>query len=330
MTASGSSRSADPLGPKASELAPRAAEVLRSALASSRPNAHLLPVEEARRNFDADFEELGPGEEVHDVRDLRVPVAGAELPVRVYRPSPGRLPAIVYFHGGGFLLGSIESHEAVTRALANASGAAVVSVGYRRGPEHRFPTAHEDAYAATAWVHDRADDLELEPGRLAVAGDSAGANLAIGVARLAREWGGPPLTMMLLAYPVTTTDLDVGFDDDYEGYMLYRDELQWHQDNYLPSPAVRDDPLVSPLDADDLAGLPPALVITAQCDPLHRQGELYVQAVEKAGGSVQHLHYDGMVHGFFQAPSEFEEGADAVRRAGDELARSFRSEAAQR
>jgi acetyl esterase len=330
MTEPLSSGATDPLGPKAGELAPRAAEMLRSTLASSRPNAHLLPVEEARRNFDADFEAIGPGEDVHEVRDLRVPVAGPEIPVRLYRPSPGRLPAVVYFHGGGFLLGSIESHEVVTRALANASGAAVVSVGYRRGPEHRFPTAHEDAYAATAWVHEGADDLDLERGRLAVAGDSAGANLAIGVARLAKERGGPPLTMMLLAYPVTTTDLDVGFDDDYEGYMLYRDELQWHQDNYLPSPAVRHDPLVSPLEADDLGVLPPALVITAQCDPLHRQGELYARAVEKAGGSVEHLHYDGMVHGFVQVPSEFEEGADALRRAGDALAGSFRSEATPR
>jgi acetyl esterase len=330
MTASQTSGAGDPLGPKAGELAPRAAEMLRASLASPRPNAHLLPVEEARRNFDADFEAVGPGEDVREVRDLRVPVAGAEIPVRLYRPSPGRLPGVVYFHGGGFLLGSIESHEAVTRALANASGAVVVSVGYRRGPEDRFPTAHEDAYAATAWVHERADDLELEPGRLAVAGDSAGANLAIGVARLARERGGPPLAMMALAYPVTTTNLEVGFDLDYEGYMLYRDELQWHQDNYLPSPAVRHDPLVSPLEADDLAGLPPAVVITAQCDPLHRQGELFAQALEKAGGSVEHLHYGGMIHGFFQVPSEFEEGADAVRRAGEALARGLRSEAAQR
>jgi acetyl esterase len=329
MSDSPSPGATDPLGPKAGELAPRAAEMLRAAFASSRPNAHLLPVEEARRNFDGDFEAVGPGEDVHDVRDLSVPVAEGEIPVRVYRPSPGPLPAVVYFHGGGFLLGSIESHEVVTRALANASGAAVVSVGYRRGPEHRFPTAHEDAYAAARWVHDRADELDLEPGRLAVAGDSAGANLAIGVARLARARGGPPLTMMVLAYPVTTTDLDVGFDDDYEGYMLYRDELQWHQDNYLPSPAVRHDPLVSPLEADDLAGLPPALVVTAQCDPLHRQGELYAQAVERAGGAVEHLRYDGMVHGFVQVPSEFEEGADALRRAGDALARSFRSEAAR-
>lgn len=329
MTEAASTGATDPLGPKAGELAPRAAEILRAGLESSRPNAHLLPVEEARRNFDADFEAVGPGEDVHEVKDLSVPVGEAEIPARLYRPSPGRLPAIVYFHGGGFLLGSIDSHEVVTRALANASGAAVLSVGYRRGPEHRFPTAHEDAYAAAAWIHAHANDLDLESRGLAVAGDSAGANLAIGVARLARERGGPALTMMVLAYPVTTTNLDVGFDDDYEGYMLYRDELQWHQDNYLPSPDVRHDPLVSPLEAGDLAGLPPALVITAQCDPLHRQGELFVQAVEEAGGPVEHLHYDGMIHGFVQTPSEFEDGADALRRAGEALARSFRSEAAE-
>ena len=127
----------------------------------------------------------------------------------------------------------------------------------------------------------------------------------------------------MLAYPVTTTNLDVGFDDDYEGYFLYRDELQWHQDNYLPTPDARDDPLVSPLEASDLEGLPPTVVITAQCDPLHRQGELYAETIDNLGGLVEHMHYKGMVHGFFALPSEFAEGADAVRRAGASLAHGF-------
>jgi acetyl esterase len=323
MTEQPTSDVAAVLGPRGHELAPAAADILRAALASTRPNAHLLPVEEARRNFESDSAGVGPGEDVHEVRDVRVPVAGADVAARVYRPFAGRLPAVVYLHGGGWLLGSIDSHDAVARALANASGAVVVSVDYRRGPEHRFPTAVEDAYAATAWVHANADQLDVDPDLLAIAGDSAGGNLAIGVARLARERGGPSLTMTVLAYPVTTTDLDVGFDDDYEGYFLYRDELQWHQDNYLPSPDERRDPLVSPLEADDLASLPPAFVITAQCDPLHRQGELYAAAVERAGGEVEHAHYEGMVHGFFAFPSLFDEGADAVRRAADALGRSF-------
>jgi acetyl esterase len=314
---------ADALGPKAAELAPAAAEILASSVASDRPNAHLLPVEEARRNFDADFAAVGPGEDVAEVREHRLAVDGGEIAVREFRPAAGSLPAVVYFHGGGWLLGSLDSHQAVCRALANAAGAAVFSVDYRRGPESRFPTAVEDCYAAAAWVQRDASALGVDQARIAVVGDSAGGNLATAVALLARDRGGPPLTMQVLAYPVTTTDLDVGFDLDYEGFFLYRDELQWHQDNYLRSPQDRTDPLVSPLEHARLEGLPPALVLTAQCDPLHAQGELYAQALERAGVPVEHRGYAGMVHGFFQLPSVFEEGADAIRVAAEALRRSF-------
>lgn len=311
------------LAAKGHELTPQAAEMLRSALSSDRPNAHLLPVEEARRNFESDFAAVGPGEDVAEVKDLDIPVEGGSVPARAYRPRSGRLPAVVYLHGGGWLLGSIDSHDAVARALANAAEAVVVSVGYRRGPEHRFPTAVEDAYAATAWVVAHADELGIDAGAVAVAGDSAGGNLATATAILARDRGGPALRAQVLAYPVTTTDLDLGFDPDYEGYFLYRDELQWHQDNYLDDPARKGDPLVAPLGNADLRDLPPALVITAQCDPLHRQGELYADALRDAGVDVTHRAYPGVVHGFFQLPMLFAEGADAVGLAGDTLRQAF-------
>jgi acetyl esterase/lipase len=313
------------LGPKAEELTPLAADILASSVASTRPNAHLLPVEEARRNFDADFAEVGPGEDVAEIREHRLPVDGGEIAVREFRPSTETLPAVVYLHGGGWLVGGLDSHQAVCRALANATQAAVFSVDYRRGPESRFPTAVEDSYAATVWVHEHADELGLVPGEVAVAGDSAGGNLSTAVAMLARERGGPPLAMQVLVYPVTTTDLSVGFDDDYEGFFLYRDELQWHQDNYLPDPSRRTDPLVSPLDHGDLSGLPPALVLTAQCDPLHAQGELYAEALERAGVPVEHRQWPGQVHGFFQLPTVFPEGAEAVRVAAQALRLSFAS-----
>jgi acetyl esterase/lipase len=311
------------LGPRAGELTPTAAQLLASACASERPNAHLLPVEEARRNFDADVAALGPGEEVAEVREHRVEVDGAEIAVRVLRPSKGVLPAVVYLHGGGWLLGSLDSHEAVCRALANAAGAAVFSVDYRRGPEARFPVAVEDSYAATLWVQRCAEELGVLPGSVAVAGDSAGGNLATVVAMLARDRGGPRLCMQVLAYPVTTTDLTIGFDGEYEGFFLYRDELQWHQDNYLPNARCRTDPRVSPLDHGDLAGLPPALILSAQCDPLHAQSELYAEALTRARVLVDHRRWPGMVHGFFQLPSIFPEGAEAVQVAGQALMRSF-------
>lgn len=313
-------------GPRAAELDPKAAEILEGALASERPNAHLLPVEEARVNFDGDFAELGPGEEVDAVEDLVIPVDGATIPARLYRPSGDVLPGVLYMHGGGWLLGSVESHDATARALANAASATVLSIGYRRGPEDRFPTAVEDAYAALLWMRDNGERLGVDAEALAVAGDSAGGNLATVVAMLARDRGGPALRFQVLAYPVTTTDLEVGFDDDFEGYFLYRDELQWHQDNYLASPADRSDPLVSPLEDADLEGLPPALVITAECDPLHEQGELYAVALAGAGVEVFHRGYPGMVHGFFQMPGVFAQGREAVDLAGESLRAAFSTE----
>ena len=303
--------------PRAAELHPIAAGMLADAAESTRPNAHLLPVEEARANFEGDLSGLDV-QDVAETRDLTV----AGVPARLYRPAEAPAtgaPVVVYFHGGGWLLGSIDSHDAVTRALANASGAVVVSVGYRRGPEHRFPTAAEDAYAATAEVVQRAEELGVDGARIAVAGDSAGGNLVAAVTLLARERGGPALRAQVLAYPVTTTDLDVGFDMAYEGFFLYRDELQWHQDNYLSSPDEKNNELVSPLANADLAGLPPATVITAGCDPLHAQGELYAEALKAAGNDVEHRHWPGMVHGFFQLPMLFDDGQDAIDAAGARL-----------
>lgn len=318
------SKSTDSVGPRESELTAVAAEMLQASRESSRPNAHLLPVEEARKNFDSDFAAVGPGEEVAEVFDVTIPVSEGSVTARVLRPGIERpLPGIVYFHGGGWLLGSIESHDVVTRALANASGAVVLNVAYRRGPESRFPTAVADAYSALSWLASNAGDVGVDAELLAVAGDSAGGNLAVAVAILARERGGPDLRFQLLAYPVTTTDLDLGFDPDFEGYFLYRDEMQWHQDNYLAEREQRTDALVSPLEHADLRGLPPAMVLTAGCDPLHRQGELFADALIAAGVATEHLAYPGVVHGFFQLPGIFPEGRDAIDKAGAALRDHF-------
>lgn len=294
---------------------------MAASLALGRPNAHLLPIEEARRNYEASLAGVRSGDEVALIRDHHVRVKGGEILVREFRPASRALPAVVYFHGGGWVLGSIDSHQAVCHRLATAAVAAVFSVGYRRGPESRFPTAVYDGYTAVEWIAARAEQLELVPGRLAVAGDSAGGNLATVIAMLARDRQGPQVALQVLAYPVTTTDLSIGFDDDYERFVLWRDEMQWHQDNYLPEPACRTDPLVSPLDHGELYGLPPALILTAQCDPLHSQGEMYAEALERAGVPVEHRQWPGVVHGFFQLPMIFPEGAEAVQVAADALRR---------
>jgi acetyl esterase/lipase len=298
---------------------PQAAALMERAARSARPNAHLLPVDEARRYFDEESAAAETGQAVQSVADVMIPVRGDEIRARAYRPTGGRLPVIVYLHGGGWVLGSILSHDATCRALANAACAVIVSVEYRRGPEHRFPIAVEDAFAACAWIADHGSDLGIDSERIAVAGDSAGANLAIAVTLLARERNYPEIAFQLLAYPVTTTDLDNGFDSDYDGVVLQRDELYWHQQNYFACAADARSPLASPLDQADLGGLPPAMVISAGCDPIHGQGERYAEALRRAGVSVEHVHYPGMVHGFIQLPATLDAAAEAIARAGAAL-----------
>jgi acetyl esterase/lipase len=305
-------------------LDPKAQALLDEIRASGRPNAHLLPVSQARANFEALYASLGAGRPVQEERDLEVPVPGARIPARVYRPAAdGPLPLVVYFHGGGWLLGSIDSHDVVCRALANASGAVVTSVGYRLAPEHKFPTAVTDAYNGTRWLAENAGDLGADRNRVAVGGDSAGGNLAAVVALEARELTRPRLAFQLLVYPVTTTDLGRGFDPEYEGFFLYRDELLWHQEHYLRTPEDGRSPLASPLDAPDLRGLPPAFVLTAECDPLRPQGEAYAARLHEAGVAVELKQYPGMIHGFFGLDMLFDVAATAMTDAGEALRRAL-------
>jgi acetyl esterase/lipase len=300
-------------------LHPTAAKMIADAKASGRPNAHLLPVDEARANFEKDFSEL-PRPDIAVIRDFEIEVDGGTILARLYRPVAGGDPLalVVYFHGGGWLLGSVDSHDGTARRLALASGAAVLSAGYRRGPESRFPVAVNDAVAAVRWAAAHASELGADASRLAVAGDSAGGNLAAVAAALLRGDDTVRIRHQLLAYPVTTCDLDTGFDPAYEGIMLYRDELQWHQDNYLTGPQDAADPRVSPL-AGDLAGLPPATVILAECDPIRPQGARYAQALREAGVEVSEQQYPGMLHGFFGLDMMWDESREAMDFAGARL-----------
>ena len=276
-TTSASDRATKPAQePHPMPIDPIAQKMLDDTKASGRPNAHLLPVETARQNFEDTFGALSKPP-IHRVMDVDIPTRdGESIPGRLYLPADESavLPLTVYYHGGGWLLGSIDSHDVTARMLANASGSAVLSVGYRRGPESRFPTAVDDAIDAL-----RLGSRVPQPGsasttaHIAVAGDSAGGNLAGAVAVYARDNGGPALRHQLLVYPVTTTDLERGMDPQYDGVMLERDELQWHQDNYLPSP--EDGHRSSrrhPRRRSD-SGLPDTTMILAECDPIRPQGE---------------------------------------------------------
>lgn len=235
------------------------------------------------------------------VEDRLVPGAdGGKLPARIYWPRdrPGQA-LVVYFHGGGWVLGGLDGHDATARALASGAGTIVVSVDYRLAPEHRFPAAAEDAYAATAWAAENAVELGGDPERLAVAGDSAGGNLAAVAALLAVERGGPEPAFQLLVYPVTDHDFDTeSYADSDVDCLLTRQHMIWFWEQYAPDPAQRDDPRASPLRARDLSGLPPAHVVTAGRDPLRTEGRRYAERLRAAGVPTSTQHCPGLPHGF--------------------------------
>lgn len=297
-------------------LHPIAKQLLDDAAASDRPNAHLLPVEQARANFEATFGAV-PAPDVHEVFDVALDVDDGSVLVRVYKPTPlPGLPAVVYFHGGGWQMGSIDSHDGICRALAIETGAAVVSVGYRRPPEHKFPVAPRDCFAALRWLAATGAELGIDTTRIALAGDSAGGNLAAAVALLSRDEGGPRIACQALIYPATTFDLAIGFDMDFEGYVLFRDELQWHKNAYLARERDAESPYASPLNAA-LHDLPPTVILTAEYDPLHRQGELFAATLRSAGVPTELRQYDGMIHGFAQLPHVFDDADHALKYLAD-------------
>jgi acetyl esterase len=242
----------------------------------------------------------GEPEPVHEITNLTISGPGGELPLRLYRPSAQRpLPVLAYFFGGGWVLGSIDTADGVCRSLANATGALVAVPGYRLAPEHPFPAAIDDCYAAVRWVAGHAGEIGADPARLAVGGDSAGGNLAAAVALRARD-GGPALAGQLLVYPNTdqlADDESIRACDD--PFLFNRRSVGWYRQHYLASPDDAANPLASPLRARTLASLPPALVITAQYDPLRDQGEAYARRLADDGVQVELSRYQGMAHGFF-------------------------------
>jgi len=262
---------------------------------------------------------------VGSVNDIRIPGVTSDIPLRLYRPTVAAegLPLLVYFHGGGFVIGDLDSHDNLCRAFCEALPAVVVSVDYRLAPEHRFPAAVEDAMAATRWAADRAASFGADRARLLVGGDSAGGNLAAVVCQLARNAGGPAIAHQVLLYPVCDADLS---RDSYQrlgqGYFLETPMMEWFWDQYLPEAALRTDPRAAPLRAASLEQLPAATVITAEYDPLNEEGNLYASALRGAGVSVQHREVPGVIHGFMSfigmaqvADQTFAEVVAAVQEA---------------
>jgi acetyl esterase len=302
-------------------LDPQAQALLDQFAAAGRPPIAELSPQEARETFRQMIALAGEPEPVARVEDRTVPGPAGPIPVRVYTPAgQPPLPALVYFHGGGWVIGDLDSHDPVCRALANGAGCVVVAVDYRLAPEHKYPAAAEDCYAATRFVAEQAAELGIDPARIAVGGDSAGGNLAAVVAQMARDRGGPPLVFQLLIYPVTDYSFDtVSYRDNAEGYLLTRDSMEWFWAHYLPDAAAGREPYASPLQAKDLRGLPPALVITAEYDPLRDEGEAYAERLRAAGVTATTRRYDGMIHGFFQLGGVLEQGKAAVAEAAAAL-----------
>ncbi len=286
--------------------------------------------DEARASYLA-LAQLFPGtEEVGSVSDRSVPGPAGEIPVRVYTPSgaSGALPVVVFYHGGGFVIGDLDSHDRECRAICNKANCIVVAVHYRLAPEAPFPAAFEDAYAALEWVGENAAHLGGDPMRIAVAGDSAGGNLSAAVAIHARDHGGPKLCFQLLVYPAVDASGDAttypSLEENREGPFLTLDTMQWFMGNYMKSkPDPTTDARLSPIKAKSHADLPPALVVTAEFDPLRDEGRAYAKKLEAAGVAVQFHEYDGMAHIFFQLSPISDDGKALLDECGEVLTKAF-------
>jgi len=294
--------------------------------ASGQAETWQLSPDEARATFKMLtplFEGQAP--EMQQVEERTIPGLGGPLPLRIYTPRPmaeGELaPILVFFHGGGWVLGDLDTHDVVCRHLAKDGDCIVVSVDYRLAPEHKFPAAIEDALTATEWASANAKSLHGDASRLAVGGDSAGGNLAAVVSQLAKEQGSPPIRFQMLLYPSVDLETDHPSRTTYgEGYFLTRNDMLWFAQQYLDGSEDPRDPRLAPLHHPDLSGLPPALIVTAGFDPLQDDGKAYADALEAAGVPVEHAHFDTMIHGFISMPGILEES----RRGLDQCASALR------
>ncbi len=309
-------------------LDPKVKALLEQVAAMGMPPFEALPVTEARLAIMAMAAMGGDPPPVAKIESRAIPGPAGDIPVRIYTPetsgAAAPLPVLVYFHGGGWVIGNLDTHDGTCRALASGAGCIVVSVDYRLAPENKFPAAPEDCYAATQWVADNAASFGGDGSRLAVGGDSAGGNLSAVVSLMARDRGGPPLRFQLLIYPVTDAARDtVSYRENADGYFLTAASMEWFWNHYLPTAYDGDNPLASPLRAPSVAGVPPALVITAEFDPLRDEGEDYATRLEGAGVPVRLTRYDGMIHGFFGMGSVLDQARTAVAEASAALRKAF-------
>jgi acetyl esterase len=308
-------------------LDPQAEALLKQMAAT--PVWYSIPLTEARQQRVLSAPIMnGTPEFVGHVEDRAILGPLGEIPIRIYTPEgDGPFPVLIYFHGGGWVLSNLDTHDALCRKLGNRTPCIVVSVDYRLAPEHRFPAAVEDAYAATVWVAEHTAELNSDPTRIAVGGDSAGGNLSAVVTHIARDQGIPSLMYQVLIYPATDFYTPESPTRSYhtfgEGYFLTRESMQHFWEHYLNTPAEGTDPRAAPLHRNNLSGLPPALIITAEFDPLLDEGELYATRLQKAGVPVTLRRYDGMIHGFFTMSAILDKSKQAIDETAQTLHQVF-------
>jgi acetyl esterase len=304
-------------------LDPQARALLDLMIERQVPPVHTLPVPEARRMYleRRGFTQPAPPS-VAEMRDLKT---DGGIALRFYRPAAGALPLLVYFHGGGWTIGDLDTHDVVCRHLANAAGCAVLSVDYRLGPEHRFPAAVDDCVAAVRWARAQAAALGIDARRIAVGGDSAGGNLAATTAIVERD-AGTPLAYQLLIYPATDMRaVAPSHKSNGQGYLLTADSVGYYRAQYMPDEASWSDWRASPLLAPDLTRLPPALVLTAGFDPLRDEGREYADALSKAGNRVQYVCFERQIHGFVTMGRVIDEATTALDLCGAALKRALQA-----
>ncbi len=304
-------------------LDPQAQAVIEQVNALGLPAVWEVAPEQARIN--AASRPRPAGAEVAAVENRNIPGPDGDVPVRIYTPEgSGPFPILVWFHGGGWVIGDLDSADPSARNLCQGAGCVVVSVDYRLAPETKFPGPAEDCYAATVWAAANAGSIGGDAARIAVGGDSAGGNLAAAVSLMAADRNGPDIVHQLLVYPVTDRNYQtVSYVDNAEGYMLARDAMRWYWDAYLADSADATNPYAAPMQADSVAGQPSALVITAEYDPLRDEGEAYGRRLQEAGVEATVTRYDGMIHGFFGMVGVMDKSGQAVDQASAALRAAF-------
>ena len=304
-------------------LDPQARQVLDQLAALGLPPNHMVSPQQARENMRNRPRPAGP--EVAKVEDRTVTWRVTEVPVRIYTPAgTGPFPILIWCHGGGMVVGDLDTADPTARHLTAQTGCVTVSVDYRLAPETKFPGACDDCYAAAVWASDNAASIQGDASRMAVGGDSAGGNLAAVVAQMARDRAHPNFALQLLVYPMTSLDFETpSYRNNADGYLLTRDSMKWYWEQYLGTDEDAEHAYAVPSTARSFRDLPPALVITAEFDPLRDEGEAYAKKLEAAGVPTTCTRYDGMIHGFFGMTGTVDKSDQAVAEAAEAMKKAF-------